>query len=84
LPFAITSPINLAANNTITFPAGENTGNLALTINRTTGVISGTFTNPSNPRQTIKVGGVLLQNQAGAMGYFLGINQSGVFLIDSP
>jgi sugar lactone lactonase YvrE len=84
LPFDIIAPINLAANGAITFPAGENSGNLVLTINRSTGVISGSFANPSNAKQTIKVNGVLLQNQASALGYFLGVNQSGTFLLDNP
>jgi len=84
LPFTITNQIALASNNTIALPsAPENTNKLALTINKTTGAISGTFANPSNPKQTVKVNGVLLQNQTNAAGYFLGTSQSGAFLLDS-
>jgi hypothetical protein len=57
-----------------------------LTISKSTGVISGTFANPSDSKQTIKVNGVILQlpGQTNAQGYFLGTNQSGVFTLDPP
>ena len=85
LPFAITNQINLASNNVITLTAAaENANKLALKINKTTGAISGSFANPSSPKQTIKVNGVLLQNQTNAAGYFLGTNQSGAFLLEKP
>jgi hypothetical protein len=54
-----------------------------LTINKTAGAISGIFVNPSNSKDTIKVTGVLLQNQTNAAGYFLGTNQSGAFLLEN-
>ena len=57
LPFAITNRITLSANDAITVAPGE-TNKLALTINKSTGAISGTFANPSNPKQTIKIYGV--------------------------
>ena len=83
LPFAITNQITLESNDTITVAPGD-TNKLALTINKTTGAISGTFANPSNPKQSIKVNGVLLQNQTNAAGYFLGTSQSGAFLLEKP
>jgi hypothetical protein len=70
---------------TITITNGiENTNKLTLKTNRTTGVLSGSFANPANPKQMIKVNGVILQGQAEAQGYFLGTNQSGSFLLQSP
>ncbi len=84
LPFTITNQIALASNNVITLMAATgNTNRLALTINKTTGAISGRFANPANSKQTIKVNGVLLQNQTNAVGYFLGTNQTGAFLLDN-
>jgi hypothetical protein len=61
-----------------------NTNNLTLHTNKLTGLISGTFRNPSNAKQAIKVNGVILQGQTNAEGYFLGTNQSGAFLLSSP
>jgi hypothetical protein len=83
LPFAITNQVTLSSNGTITV-APPNTNKLALTINKTTGAISGSFANPSNPKQTVKINGVVLQNQTNAVGYFLGTNQSGAFLLEKP
>jgi hypothetical protein len=83
LPFAITNPVTLSSNGTITV-APPNTNKLALTINKTTGAISGSFANPSNPKQSVKINGVLLQNQTNAVGYFLGGKQSGAFLLEKP
>jgi hypothetical protein len=60
----------------------ENTNKLMLKTNKTTGVISGSFANPENPKQTIKINGVILQGQTNAQGYFLGTNQSGTFTLD--
>jgi hypothetical protein len=85
LPVAITNQITLAANNIITITtASEDANKMDLTINKTSGAITGTFANPSNPRQTIKIRGVPLQNQTNAVGYFLGTNQSGAFLFENP
>jgi len=55
-----------------------------LKITMTTGALSGSFANPSNPKQSITIKGVLLQNQTNAAGYFLGTNQSGAFLLENP
>ena len=79
---AITDQITLASDDVITVTdAAENTNKLALRINKSTGVIRGTFASPSSSRQTIKVNGVLLQNGANAAGYFLGADQSGAFML---
>jgi hypothetical protein len=76
----ITNSISLGANDKITVTT--NADKMALTINKTTGVISGTFTNGS---KTIKVNGVLFQSQTNAQGYFLGPNQtSGTFNLSPP
>jgi hypothetical protein len=62
----------------------ENTNKLTLKTNKTTGLISGSFANPADSKQMIKVSGVILQGQTKAQGYFLGTNQSGSFLLESP
>jgi hypothetical protein len=82
----LTNSILLATNNTITVVTNivRNTNHLNLSIDKTHGIISGSFTNPTNSNQTISVNGVLLQNLTNAAGYFLGTNQSGAFLLDSP
>jgi hypothetical protein len=46
-----------------------------------TGLISGSFQNPANAKETITVSGVLLQDQTNAQGYFMGTNTSGAFLL---
>ena len=82
---AVTNQIILASNGAISLTdAAENTNKLALTINKSTGVIRGAFVNPSNPKQTFRINGVLLQDQTNAQGYFLGTNQSGAFTLDPP
>ena len=81
-PISITNQIIWASNNTITVPLTVgNTNGLALTNTAKTGLISGSFQNPANPKQTIKINGVLLQDQTNALGYFPGANQSGSFLV---
>ena len=60
----------------------DNTAGLVLKTNKSTGLITGTFLNPSNPSQTIKVSGVVVEGQTNAQGYFLGsTNGSGVFSV---
>jgi hypothetical protein len=81
LPFAVTNQITLSPSGTVTV-APPNTNKLALTINKSTGAISGTIANPSNPKQTFKISGVLFQNQPSAVGYFLGTNESGAFQLE--
>jgi hypothetical protein len=86
-PFSITNTdITLASSGTITIPGSTvvagNTNGLALTITKTNGVISGSFVNPFNSKQTVKVKGVLLQGQTNARGYFIGTNHSGAFQFD--
>lgn len=61
-----------------------NSSKLILHTNKTTGVISGTFANPADSKQTIKVNGIILQNATNASGYFLVTNQSGAFSIGAP
>jgi hypothetical protein len=85
LPLWITNGVTISASDKITMTNKlDETNKLTLTITKTTGVISGSFANPDEPKQTIKVNGVILQGQTNAQGYFLGTNQSGAFLLDSP
>jgi hypothetical protein len=67
--------------------SSDETNKLKLTITKSTGVISGSFANPVDPKKTIKVNGVILQlqGQTNAQGYFLGTNQtSGAFTLGPP
>jgi hypothetical protein len=82
----LTNSILLATNNTITVVTNtvRNTNHLNLSIDKTHGIISGSFTNPTNANQTISINGVLMQNLTNAAGYFLGTNQSGVFWLGKP
>jgi hypothetical protein len=84
LPLVITNGVICNVNDKITLTNSlDETNKLTLTVNKTTGVISGSFANPSNPKQTIKVNGVIEKGQAIAQGFFLGTNQSGVFLLQN-
>jgi hypothetical protein len=84
LPFTITNGVTLAVNDKITLTNPDETNKLKLTINKSAGVITGSFANPAEPKQTIKINGVILQGQTNAQGYFLGTNQSGIFTLDPP
>ncbi len=77
----ITNQFILTEKNAISVTNAADTNKLTLTINKTTGVISGSFLNPSNVKQTIKINGVLLQNETNAAGYFIGTGQSGAFFV---
>jgi hypothetical protein len=81
LPWSITNHIGLTAANLVTNAPGQ-TNKLALAINKTTGMFSGSFANPANPVQTLKFNGVLMQNQSNAAGYFPGTNKSGRLLLE--
>jgi hypothetical protein len=50
----------------------------------TTGVITGGSDNPADLKQTIKINGVLLQNQTNAAGRVPGPNHSGAFFLEKP
>jgi len=81
---AVTLQDSLFAVTVTSLP--KNTNKLTLQTNKMTGVINGSFANPANPKQTIKVSGVILQLQGktNAQGYFLGTNQSGIFTLGPP
>jgi hypothetical protein len=85
LLIAITNGVTFSAKDKIALTNSvDETNKLRLTVGKSTGVISGSFANPSKPKQTIKVNGVILQGQTNAQGYFLGTNQSGVFTLTPP
>ena len=81
-PIAFTNQLTWSANNKITVL--QSAEGLTLKIAPATGLVSGSFLNPANTKQTIKFNGVLLQNQTNAAGYFLGTDQSGSFTLDPP
>ncbi|HEY3863897.1 MAG TPA: leucine-rich repeat protein [Verrucomicrobiae bacterium] len=77
-------PVNITANDMVTMAAAApKADKLFMTINKTTGNITGSFANPSNPKQIISFTGVELQNPFAFVGYFLNSNIAGVF-IDAP
>jgi hypothetical protein len=80
-PSALSNGVTIAGNNKIETNSTGDIRKLKLTANKTNGVISGCFANPSNSKQTNKVNGVILQGQANAQGYFIESNQSGVFTL---
>jgi hypothetical protein len=85
LSCTITNGVTISTSDKIALTNSlDETNKLKLAITKSTGVISGSFANPANPKQTIKINGVILQGQTNAQGYFLGTNQSGVFLLQSP
>jgi uncharacterized repeat protein (TIGR03803 family) len=85
LTVPITNTITLSRTDVITTnKVPGNTNKLTLTITKSSGLITGSFVDPSNPKQTNTIGGVLLQNQTNAQGYFLGTNQNGPFLLTAP
>lgn len=86
LPVVITNNAALSDNDKITVANSSGDGKLTLAITKSTGLISGSWANPDDPKQTIKVNGVILQlpGQTNAQGYFLGTNQSGDFTLDPP
>ncbi len=83
LPAPITNPVAFLANSKITFTNAADTNHLTLTINPSTGIISGAFANPLAASIKIPVKGVLLQNQTNAQGYFINNGQSGAFDLES-
>jgi hypothetical protein len=85
LPFAITNIVSVSASGAIT-PTNSvvETNKLKLQFSGKTGVITGSFANPAEPSQKIKVSGVVLPGATNAQGYFLGTDQGGAFLLTNP
>ena len=77
LPAAVTIHINFGANNAITVTnIMEKTNKLTLTVNKTTGQITGSFLRGG---KTIPITGVLLQSSTNDSVYFTNTNQIGDF-----
>lgn len=79
---AITNEFTLSSKNVVILTNGAATNASKLEIAKSTGIISGSFSNPFNSKATIKLNGVLLQDETNGYGYFLGTNQSGAFRLD--
>jgi len=79
---ATTNDIVLSSANKIT--VGANADKLSLTVSKNTGVFTGSFTNAASPHKTFIINGVVVQSLTNAQGYFLGTNQSGAFLLETP
>ena len=62
LPLAMTNQVTLMPKNTIIVAPPDN-DKLALTMTQKTGAISGSFANPSNPKQPIRINGILLRTK---------------------
>lgn len=78
---AILAGGNLPYAITITNLSG-NTNGLVFKLNQTTGLISGSFANPSPQPNLVRINGVILPG-TNAAGYFAGTNQSGAFTFES-
>ena len=78
LSSGITEDVTLSASGKI----NESTNKLVLSLQRATGVVSGSFANPASPKEFINIHGILLQSQTNAQGYFLGTNASGIFTLE--
>jgi len=59
------------------------TNKLAITLSTSSGLISGSFTNPQTLKKSV-IKGAVLQRQNLGSGYFLGTNQSGSFFFGRP
>jgi hypothetical protein len=80
--FPLTDLVTLTSSNTfISMQSIPDPIRLTLTISTNTGVVTGTFRNPTNSHLTNTIHGILLQDQLKAQGYFLGTNQIGSFLL---
>ncbi|HEX4122838.1 MAG TPA: choice-of-anchor tandem repeat GloVer-containing protein [Verrucomicrobiae bacterium] len=77
----ITNQLLLTRKNVIVLTNSIDKNKLVLAITINSGLISGSFVNPTNSKHTNKVSGVLLQNQSAAAGYYLGTNQNGAFFL---
>ena len=67
-----------AQTNTLAESGKVNDTNLVLTLNRTTGVLTGWFHSPTTDKLKM-VNGVILQGQSNVAGYFRGTTDSGLF-----
>lgn len=72
-------PVNLGTNNqgTMVTPGSPN---LSFRINPASGTVTGTFTNGNG---LSGIGGVVIQKQNAAFGYFKGSNESGYFALNA-
>jgi hypothetical protein len=82
--FVLTNSVAVSSPGGITVGAAGDADKLSLSINRGTGVVSGSFLNPENPAQRLRVSGVVVQGQTNAQGYFFGTSQNGLFLLGPP
>jgi hypothetical protein len=73
LASSITNPITLGANNRI---VSQSANKLSLSFSLPAGSFSGSVVNPATSK-SIPFGGVVLENQRVASGFFLGSGQSG-------
>ncbi len=79
----LTDSISNSVTVNPTSVAVSGTNHVTLTLNRTSGLVSGSFIHPDLHR-TITLTGVVLQQQNIGSGFFLGTNQSGSFSVQSP
>ncbi|MDB6027335.1 MAG: hypothetical protein JWM68_3558 [Verrucomicrobiales bacterium] len=78
LPTGLTNSVVLTTNNTLVI---SSTNHLALKLNTTNGLITGSFTHPKT-KLTTQIKGILVRQQDQGYGFFLGTNQGGVFLLE--
>jgi hypothetical protein len=71
----ISDPVNVAANNKVVLAPGG-TDKLTLTIQKTTGVVTGSFTDPATTKP-VSIHAAIFQKQQAGFGFFLDGGQSG-------
>ena len=78
---AFTNEISIGSNHKV---LNLSSSKLTMTFSPSTGIFQGAVVNPAAPgSKAMPFGGVLLQNQSTALGYFLDASQSGTFTLKS-
>jgi hypothetical protein len=82
---SLATPVVLSPKGQLTLPRGvANTNHLSLSINKSTGLVTGKFAEPSHPGRAMRINAVLLQKQGIAAGYFIDAQESGSFIMAAP
>jgi hypothetical protein len=82
LALALTNAVTLYNSGKL-LPHGGGIPGLALNVNPSTGILTGSFLDPSTGR-TAAIKGVVFQRQTNAAGFFLSANATGMFLLTPP
>lgn len=80
LVLSLTNSITLRSNNLATVATTNNL--LKVSFDTKTGLLKGTFAHPNNTNKITSFSGAVLQQQNYGAGYFLGVDESGVIILD--